>query len=71
MNTMHIADVEDFSQKIITMVLTCTMVLLALAGWASYMGFDKDALFVETLKIGIPLAVGGAAGYFYARVTKK
>ena len=69
MNTMHVADLEDFSQKIMTMVLTGTMVLLALAGWASYMGFDKDALFVETLRFGIPLAVGGAAGYAYARRT--
>jgi hypothetical protein len=57
----------DYSQWTIDLVLTCTMCLLAVAGWLSYMGFDKDALFIEALKVLVPLAIGGIGGFYYGR----
>lgn len=67
MNTRLTSNGDEFSQRSIDLILSCTMVLLGMAGWVSYLGYDKDALFVEAMKVLVPLGLGGVAGYLYAR----
>ena len=59
--------VNGWAERVTGRLLTFTMLLLGFAGWAAYLGFDKDALFIEALKIGGPLAIGGIGGYYYGR----
>lgn len=67
MTRMHFGgNVESLADRVTDAVLSVTMVVLLLAGWAAYAGLDKDALFIGAVKIVLPLAAGYFAGRYNA-----
>ena len=69
-DTMHLgAPAQGYADRVTSIVITLTMLVLALSGWVAYLGFDMDALALEAVKTVGPFVLGGIVGYYaYGRL---